>query len=335
MQMQHKIKFGRWESIALILNLICTKIFLYFNRLTVEDAGTAGWLMTVFTCAVTLLAYSLLIWMYKKFEGKDILDIAGIAGGKILKAITGFALGGVLVVLAALTMREYSEDIKIISLPTSPLSYVMFFFIAGMVTASYLGVESIVRHNAIITPIIAAGYVLILLGAIPRADLTNLMPILGTGLKDIVLKGLYRTSIFVELIVLFMLPPFLGSYKEVRSVGFISIGLSSFFLVMGSLSYILVFPYPASLELFLPFSTWPRLSDREIFPENRIAIRFHMGYVSAVVSGNGLFLCSVHFFQGCGTEVFRTHDNTICHNRVQYSFYSAQPDVSNRTIQIS
>ena len=88
-------------------------------------------------------------------------------------------------------MRKFSEDIKIISLPTSPLSYVMFFFIAGMVTASFLGVESIVRHNAIITPIIAAGYVLILLGAIPRADLTNLMPILGTGLKDIVLKGLY------------------------------------------------------------------------------------------------------------------------------------------------
>ena len=70
MQMQHKIKFGRWESIALILNLICTKIFLYFNRLTVEDAGTAGWLMTVFTCAVTLLAYSLLIWMYKNLKGK-------------------------------------------------------------------------------------------------------------------------------------------------------------------------------------------------------------------------------------------------------------------------
>src|SRR5690606_28436046 len=147
--------------------------------------------------------------MYKKFEGKDILDIAGIAGGQILKEITGFAGGGVLMVLAGLTMRKFTENIKIISLPMSALSYVMFFFIAGMVTASFLGVESIVRHNAIITPIIAAGYVLILLGAIPRADLTNLMPILGTGLKDIVLKGLYRTSIFVELIVLFMLPPFL------------------------------------------------------------------------------------------------------------------------------
>jgi len=291
MQMQHKIKFGRWESIALILNLICTKIFLYFNRLTVEDAGTAGWLMTVFTCAVTLLAYSLLIWMYKKFEGKDILDIAGIAGGKILKAITGFALGGVLVVLAALTMRKYSEDIKIISLPTSPLSYVMFFFIAGMVTASYLGVESIVRHNAIITPIIAAGYVLILLGAIPRADLTNLMPILGTGLKDIVLKGLYRTSIFVELIVLFMLPPFLGSYKEVRSVGFISIGLSSFFLVMGSLSYILVFPYPASLELFLPVFNMATL-----IRIGRFFQRIESLFVFIWVMSALLYLATVFFF---------------------------------------
>ena len=83
MRMENRIKFGKWEAGALIINIICTKIFLYFNRMTVEDAGTAGWLMTLFTCAVVLLAFSLLIWMYKKFEGNDILISPEMAGGRI------------------------------------------------------------------------------------------------------------------------------------------------------------------------------------------------------------------------------------------------------------
>jgi spore germination protein (amino acid permease) len=259
MRMEHRIKFGKWEAGALMINIICTKIFLYFNRMTVEDAGTAGWLMTLFTCAVVLLAFSLLIWMYKKFEGNDILDIAEMAGGKVFSMFTGFILGGVLLLMAAITLRQFSEDIKTISLPTSPLSYVMFFFMAGMVVAGFLGLESIVRNHAVITPIAAAGYVIILLGITPKIDINNIMPIFGTGLKDIAWKGLYRTSIFSELLVLSMIPPFLENYRELRIVGFSSLGFSSFILVTSSLAYILVFPYPSSLEPFLPVFNMTRL----------------------------------------------------------------------------
>lgn len=291
MQTGHRIRFGRWEAEALLINLICTKIFLYFNRMTVEDAGNAGWLMTIFVCLVVLLVYSLLTWLYKKFEGKDILDIAEIAGGRILKTVAGFVLGGTLAFMAAITMRKFSEDLKTISLPTSPLSYVMFFFMAGMVIAGFLGIESIVRHTAIVTPIIIAGYVLILLGTIPKADLTNLTPLFGTGLRNIMWKGLYRTSIFAELLVLFMLPPFLDSYKEVRNIGFTAIGLSSLFLTAGSLTYILDFPYPSSLEPFLPVFNMARH-----IGAGRFFQRIESMFVFIWVMSALLYLATVFFF---------------------------------------
>ncbi len=291
MRMEKKIKFGRWEAVALTSNLICTKVFLYFNRLTVEDAGNAGWLMAIFICAVAVALYSLQIWLYKKFEGKDILDIAEIAGGKILKAITGFTLGGLLFLLAAITIRKFSEDIKTVSLPTSPLSYVMVFFMAGIVIAGFLGVESIVRHSAIVIPVVVAGYIVILLGIMPKIDVTNLFPIFGTGVKNVLLKGFYRTSIFAELLVLFMLPPFLGGYEDVKNIGYVSVGLCSFFLITGSLVYILVFPYPSSLEPFLPVFNMARLIGLGRFFQRIESLFVFIWVMSAL-----MYLSAVFFF---------------------------------------
>jgi spore germination protein (amino acid permease) len=149
-------------------------------------------------------------------------------------------------------LREFSEEMKVVSLPSSPLSYVMFFFILGIVAGSFLGIESIMRYNAIIVPVIAAGYIVILLGIIPKLDISNIYPILGLGADDIFIKGFFRVSVFGELIVFFLLPPFIGNNRKTKAVGFTALGFSSAFLIVGSLTYILAFPYPGNLESFLP-----------------------------------------------------------------------------------
>lgn len=259
MQMQNKISFGRWEAVTLLINLICTKLFLYFPRLAAEDAGTAGWIMVIYICLVIIIIYIILISLYKKFEGRDILDIAEFAGGIPLRILTGLLITSALFYSTSLVLREFSEDMKVVALPFSPLSYIMIFFIIGIIIGSYLGIEAIMRYHAIIVPIIAAGYVIILLGAIPKMHFDNILPILGNGADSIFLKGFKRITAFGELAIIFLLPPFLGSYKNVRSVGYISIGFSSVFLIAGSLSYILIYPYPTSLESFLPIYQMARL----------------------------------------------------------------------------
>lgn len=259
MQMQNKISFGRWEAVTLLINLICTKLFLYFARMTVEDAGTAGWIMTVYISLLALIMYVVLIKLFKKYEGKDILDIAEIAGGKLFKIIAGLVVSGSLFYLTSVVLREFSEDMKVVSLPVSPLSYIMIFFIIGVVAASYLGVEAILRYHAIVVPVIAAGFILILLGAIPKMDYTNILPVLGNGADSIFGKGFFRVSVFGELMVLFLLPPFLGGYKNVKVVGYVAIGFSSVFLISGSLAYILTFPYPSNMESFLPIYQLARI----------------------------------------------------------------------------
>lgn len=259
MQMQDKITFGKWEAVLLLVNLTCTKLFLFYPRMTVDDAGTAGWIMTIFVSLFVFILFSILLRLFKKFEGKDILDIAAHAGGKPLKILMGLLMAGMSLLTVVIGLREFAEDMKVISLPSSPLSYVIVFFVAGMVAGSFLGLEAIMRINAIVIPVISVGYIFILIGVIPNMDLDNLFPILGTGVKDILGKGIFRVSIFFEILTIFIITPFLGKHEKVRSTGYIAFGMSSFFLITGSLTYILTFPYPSSKELFLPTYHMARL----------------------------------------------------------------------------
>ncbi len=257
--MPNRIKFGKWEAVTLLINSICTKLFLSYTRNNIDFAGTAGWILSIYISLITLIIFTLLIRLYKRFEGKDILEVSEICGGKPLKLLTGSLIAGVLFYLTIITLRDFSEDMKVISLPISPLSYVMLFFIAGMIIGSYLGLESIVRYHAIIVPIIATAFLLILIGAIKLMDISNIYPILGTGAYDIFGKGFFRISAFGELLLLFLIIPNTGSYRNSKRIGYTAIVCSSVFLILGSFTYILSFPYPTNLEPFLPIYQMARL----------------------------------------------------------------------------
>ncbi len=294
--MENRIRFGQWEAVTLLLNLVCTKVFLYYNRMTVEDAGTAGWLLSMVSSLAALIMFMVLLRLYKSFGDSDILDIAETGGGKPLKILTGAVITAGLFFLTVIVIRKFSEDMKVVSLPVSPLSYVMFFFITGIVIASFFGLEAILRYHAIVIPVIAVGYILILLGAIPSVDTSNLLPVLGTGADDIVKKGFFRSSIFCELIVLFLLPPFLGSYSKVKSAGLISFALSAFFLTVGSLVYILSIPYPASLEPFLPVYNMAREISFGRFFQRIEAIFVFIWAMAALMYLTSTFYFMVHTF---------------------------------------
>lgn len=296
MKMENRICFGKWEAVTLLLNLICTKLFLYFARMTVEDAGTAGWILTIYISLLSFLLFSILARFMRKFEGKDLIDIAGIAGGKPVRMITGLIVTITLFYLSATVLREFAEDMKVVSLPASPISYIMIIFIIGVIAGSFLGIEAIMRYHAIIVPIIAVGFLIIILGVVPKMDLTNVLPIMGNGAYDIFGKGFFKISAFGELLILFLLPPFLGGHKNVRTVGYAAIGFSSFFLITGSLAYILTFPYPSNLESVLPVYQLTRLINLGRFFQRIEAVFVFIWAMAAFIYLTAVFYFMVYTF---------------------------------------
>lgn len=256
---QDKVVFGKWEAIALLVNLMGTQIVLGFPRLMAEAAGTAGWILVIYVSVIAFLVFTLISRLYVPFEGKDLIDIGEIVGGTAGRLITGILLLGYLTYITSIVLREFSEDMKVIILPQTPISFVTMFFISGMILAAYKGLEAIVRFNALAIPFILAGFILITAAVAPYYNISNIFPVLGYGPEAIFGRGFLKLSIFSALSILYLIYPHIKTRKNFSTVGYVSLAAASAAFLWGALSYQLTFPFPLALENFLPVYAMARL----------------------------------------------------------------------------
>ncbi len=250
--MEKKINLGKWEAAAILINMLCVKIFLNFPRKMTEEAGNAGWLLAIYICILAFAGFYIIAKLYRKFEGKDLLDIGEHIGGSIGRVVVGLIVVALLLFIVSIIVRTFTEDMKIVALAVSPISYVTTFFIVCMVIGAYLGLEAIARYHAIIMPVIGVGYLLIILGVTPYMELSNLLPILGKGANAIFIHGSLATGVFTELIFLFLLTPFLKSNQRFKSTGYTALAITSLLLIISAVSYLMVIPYPVAEQKILP-----------------------------------------------------------------------------------
>ncbi len=256
-----EMNIGNWEMAALVILILCTKIFLSFPRLMAESAGQAGWILSIYVSLITITVFWFMLRLYKKHYGKDLIDLGEHIGGAAGRIFVGLIIIGFTIYVNSVILREFSEDMKIISLSISPISFVSLFFLAAMIISAYVGLEALVRMNAIAVPIISLGYIIIMLGVGRYYDLSKIMPLFGLGFKQIFINGITRISIFSELLIVFMLTPNLKKFNNFKKSTYIGIVISSVFLTISSLVYLLVFAYPHATESFLPIYQLARLVD--------------------------------------------------------------------------
>lgn len=286
-----KIVIGRWEWSMLLINAIGTQIFLNFPRSMTESAGTAGWILAMYVSVLSLICFFLITKLYEPFEGKDLLDIADYIGGNVARVIIGIIIIVFLGFFNFIILREFGEYMKGISLPVSPISFVLLFFISGMVLSAYFGIATIARLGAIYVPLVFIGFLFIIIGASPFFDFTNVLPILGTGAYDLFGKGFLKLSIYSGLIYLFFMQPYLKTNKNFKSVGYAVVISTGIFFVLGALVYIAIIPYPSVQESVLPFHHLSRL-----ISYGRFFQRVESMFVFIWASGALIYLCTGFFF---------------------------------------
>lgn len=253
------IVFGRWEATAIIINAVIAQVILNFPRSMAEIGGNAGWITAIYICILAFVGFYVIQKLYSRFEGKDLLEIGEHVGGNIGRIIMGLILLTQFIFAVTVLLREFSENMKVISLEVSPISFVSFFFLVGMVISAYAGLEAIVRFTAIAVPIVIAAYTIIIIGVAPYFDYTNLLPVLGTGPVNLFGRGFLRLSSFSSIVILLMVYPFIKTHKNFKRAGYLGIGISAFLLISSALVYLLVFGYKYALESFLPIFQLSRL----------------------------------------------------------------------------
>lgn len=295
--MKDKITFGRFEAICITITYLSTQLFLNLPRMMMETAWTAAWILTVYVSVLAFVLFVVIAKLYKQFEGKDLLDLGEHIGGNTGRIIVGIIVFSFFLYIAPTLLREFSEDMKIIALPQSPLSFVSLFFLAGMIVAAYLGLEAIIRYSAIIVPIIAAGYLLIIAGSVQYLDISRITPWLGSGPYEIFIKGMPRVSVFAGVILVYLLFPYIRTYRNFKTVGYASIGLSAFFFLIGVLAFSLTYQYPTGTESFLPIYQLARLIDYGRFFQRVESIFVLIWASSALLHLSGLLYLIAYVFK--------------------------------------
>ncbi len=295
--MKNKIVIGPYEATTVTVALITTQLFLNFPRSMMEIAGTAAWILTIYISILAFIVFYLIIKLYSKFEGKDLIDIGDYIGGSVGRIMVGLPILTLLILFSSIILREFSENMKIIALRYTPISVVSLFFLAAIIVGAYLGIESIARFSGVLVPIIAIGYFSIIIGVSQNFRLSRITPWLGSGAYDIFIKGMPRISVYAGLIAPMLLYPFIKTKKNFKKVSRWSIIASAIFFIAGVIAFSLVYQYPTGTESFLPIYQLARLVSYGRFFQRVESIFVFIWVSAALLHLSTLFFLSIYIFK--------------------------------------
>ncbi len=244
--------FGGWETGCVIANLLIYRIFTKIPLTFTRYAGPAAFLSAVVSGGIGLALIWLLLKIIERNGDKNLIDIAGLALGKFGRYAVFVLVGGYALVSAIFTLQEFSELIKLIAFPTSPIWYIKLFLIIAGVSGAFLGLRATVRVHRIFVPALIGITLLIIFSAMVHGKINNITPILGKGTEGILRGGISGTLIYSDIILILLLNPFQEDFKKLKrttlSAGTVSVLIN--ITVVFALSFTL--PYPSSAEVHFP-----------------------------------------------------------------------------------
>lgn len=225
-------KIGFIEAIALISIVMINKIILNTPKEIISSTGSSSWLNVLYISIIVVFVVWIISFLFKKFQGKDILDVCEFLGGNTLKIIVGILYMFTLLLVPMFVIKNFSETLQIIYFKTSPLIYIVLFFIVSSTIANKFSIKVLSKANLIIIPIVFFSIIFILLSSIKDFKVERIFPILGYGVNETFFSGLSNLFSFSGICYLLFLNPFLDKTQDFKKISIISIIISGIYLFL-------------------------------------------------------------------------------------------------------
>ena len=145
--MNNITKIGTFEAISFLVIVMINRIILNNPKEIIDNVGASAWINVIVISIVAIIFVLIISKLYQNFIGKDILDISEYLGGKVLKKTVCLIFGLILLYIAAIVLRNFSDSLQKIFLVDAPVTYIMFFFLIGMIVINKLGFSTIAKIN--------------------------------------------------------------------------------------------------------------------------------------------------------------------------------------------
>ncbi|NLO38569.1 MAG: GerAB/ArcD/ProY family transporter [Ruminiclostridium sp.] len=236
-------KFGVQEAVSFTTIAITAKVFFSSPTYVVQIVGTSGWLMTLISAFTTGAAFFFVYRLLRLFPGKNIIEINTHVLGNAIGSFFSLLLSFVLLLTAALNLREFIEVINVYVLPSSPPDFILYLFVTVLIILSFLGLETLVRFSKLMAYILLAGFLLIIIISVKYFELSNLFPIFGHGFNQTFINGIKRSSAYGEIMIIAVIAKSLHGIKYAKKVSIATLILSACIVTLSLLSFSLIFPY--------------------------------------------------------------------------------------------
>lgn len=286
-------KFGVQEAVCLVVIATGNRVFFTAPTVVEQYVGTASWYMSIVSNITTIIFFTFIYFLLKRFPGKDILQIFSITFGKVLGFIFSFIYAGSFLAASGILLREFLEILKTYILPHTPISVLNGTMIIVIIAATFLGLETIARVAKFSAYFALFGYLMLLIFSSMDYKLSNLFPILGYGIGNTIMEGVTRSSAYSEVIVLAVFAGSLQGAEHIKKAGYISLVLSGVLVSVGIFCMSLIFPYYSFQELTDPLYTLATMITFGTFFQRLDPAFLFIWLIITVISSSLVFYCSV------------------------------------------
>ena len=240
------------ETFFLILVLMTNRLFTNFpiihNRVSGTGAGLSAGISVV-------IAYLLIYFIAARFfvtDNENIITKTEKIFGKTGKFILSLLLTAYLLISTFYQLTEITDFAKLIAFPTAPFPFIAGFFAVAAIIGALSGAKALFRTSGYIIIAFGTSLSLLLSSALFQSDFTNLFPILGTGSVNVFKGGFAGSTMFSDIILLFILKPSFKTVKSARRTILSASAVALGFAFLVTLAYTAKIPYPVSSNEHFP-----------------------------------------------------------------------------------
>ncbi|URT71806.1 GerAB/ArcD/ProY family transporter [Cytobacillus firmus] len=255
------------ENISLSQLLTLLINFLLGSAIVVGVGGDAKKDAWIAIAASVMFGFGIMLFYYfliSRVPGKNFYELMEIGFKRPIAIIFSNLYAVYFLYLASRVVRDFGELIASAILPSTPIEIISLTICLAMAYILYLGLEVLGRTSEIFTPYLFGFLFLltILLFASGNANLNEIKPVLGDGVKP-VLKALFPTLIvfpFGELIAFTLILPVVTNFKYCLRVSLLGVAIAGALLLFAMFLMIVTLGTDALLR-----SNFPMLSSaREV-----------------------------------------------------------------------
>lgn len=259
--------------------------FLAFPTRLAKSAQTAAWTVPIFSGVLCALWLAPLVYVHPRYPGKTIVEITRDLAGKAVAAIFGVFFFVANTGMVCSIARQLCETLTTVVVPLTPITFTLTVVCATGIYLALKGTEILSRLSIIITVATILNVTLSSALTYHAWHIDDIYPLLGPGLPDLAKSYFIGQTMYLELMALGILAPYLRKRSSLGKATLAGTVLSMVMLSLVTLTCLMMFPYPSLTRVHLPF-----LRTVRIIYLSRFLQRFDAVFVVIWLSAGTLFV---------------------------------------------